>query len=135
MPVGSVPAGLISGGLVPAGLVSGGLASGSPLLAGLVPPGPSSPARPGDPAARGRRAGGSRRVIGHTPARPAGSAEMYRRQACVVRLWPEVVQATLIHCAGIRLSWVSTPSSERLLPSVTVTRLRPPGVNAIVVCW
>ena len=46
-----------------------------------------------------------------------------------------MVQAVLTHWAGTMLSWVSTPSSVRPLPSVTVTRLRPPGVNAIVVCW
>ena len=98
-------------------------------------PSPSG-GHPGPPPPVTRPPGsGSWRVIGHIPAWPAGTARCSGASPAGVRPCPDVVQATLTHCAGARLSWVSTPSPVRLLPSVTVTRLRPPGVNAIVVCW
>ncbi len=49
------------------------------------------------------------------PSWAGGELEMYRRQSCAVRLCPEVVQATWTHCAGTRLSWVSTPVGELLV--------------------
>ena len=61
---------------------------------------------------------------------------MYRRQSCAVRLCPEVLQATLHPLRGDQAELGEHARRVSCsLPSVTVTRLLSPGVNAIVVCW